>query len=194
MLAHASATRGNDAGTFAIDASSGAITVDGALDYETTTSYALTVTASHGVSTSTVAVAITVDDALDYETTTSYALTVTASHGVSTSTVAVAITVTDVVDTRPAKPTNLTATVNTAGSITLSWDDPGDDSITGYQILRRRSTEGEKTLLVYVENTGSSSTTYSDTSVTDGVRHVYRIKAINAFGLSEISDFVRVEP
>ncbi|MCY3913922.1 MAG: cadherin domain-containing protein [Chloroflexi bacterium] len=252
-------TAGNDAGDFAIDASSGAIAVDGALDYETTSSYALTVTASHGVSTSTVAVAITVTDVaeppvfgetsyafsvaedaaedaavgtvsatarangavsyaitagndsgafaidassgaitvdgtLDYETTTSYALTVTASHGVSTSTIAVAITVTDVVDTRPAKPTNLTATVNPAGSITLSWDDPDDASITGYQILRRRPTEGEKELLVYVENTGSSATTYTDTSVTDGVRHVYRIKAINAIGLSEISHFVRADP
>ena len=154
-------TAGNDAGAFAIGASSGAITVAAALDYETTTSYALTVT---------------------------------ASHGQSATTAPVAITVTDVVDTLPAKPTNLTATVNDNGSITLSWDDPADDSITGYQILRRRPSEGEKTLLVYVENTGSSATSYTDTSVTAGVRHVYRIKAINAIGLSETSHFVRIEP
>ena len=51
----------------------------------------------------------------------------------------------------PPAPTNLTATVNGDGSVTLSWEAPDDDSITGYQILRRRPTEGEDTLLVYVE-------------------------------------------
>ncbi len=36
----------------------------------------------------------------------------------------------------PLAPTNLTATVNDDGSVTLSWVAPDDDSITGYQILR----------------------------------------------------------
>jgi protocadherin Fat 4 len=55
-------TAGNTAGAFALDASTGAITVAGALDYEATASYPLTVTASHGVSTTTVTVTITVTD------------------------------------------------------------------------------------------------------------------------------------
>ncbi len=37
----------------------------------------------------------------------------------------------------PPSPTNLTATVNADGSITLTWDAPDDDPVTGYQILRR---------------------------------------------------------
>ena len=37
----------------------------------------------------------------------------------------------------PAKPTGLTGTI-THESVSLSWDDPGDASITGYQILRRQ--------------------------------------------------------
>ena len=40
------------------------------------------------------------------------------------------------------------------------------DLITGYQILRR--IEGESALSVYVENTGSMATTYTDTDVTAG--------------------------
>ena len=36
----------------------------------------------------------------------------------------------------PAKPRNLSATA-THDSVTLTWDDPGDDTITGYVILRR---------------------------------------------------------
>ena len=93
----------------------------------------------------------------------------------------------------PAKPTNLTAVVNDDGSVTLSWDAPDDESVTGYQVLRRRPTEGEKELLVYVEDTGSTATTYTDTGVTAGVRHVYRVKAINAAGVGKQSNYVRVE-
>ena len=94
----------------------------------------------------------------------------------------------------PPPPTNLTATVNADGSVTLSWDAPDDDSVTGYQVLRRRPPMGETTLEVYVDDTGNTDTTYTDRSVTADVRHVYRVKAINAAGLSEESNYVRVEP
>ena len=94
----------------------------------------------------------------------------------------------------PPKPTNLTATVNGDGHIVLSWDDPGDDSVTGYQILRRRPTQGEATLLVYVSDTGSTATTYTDMSVTAGVRHVYRVKAINNAGIGPNSNYVNPTP
>ena len=58
-------TAGNDAGAFAIDGSSGALSVAGALDYETTTAYSLTVEASAGGAAATVAVAITVTNVAD---------------------------------------------------------------------------------------------------------------------------------
>ena len=56
-------TAGNAAGAFALDATSGMLTVAGALDYETTASYALTLTASdaHG-GTATATVTVTVTD------------------------------------------------------------------------------------------------------------------------------------
>ena len=94
----------------------------------------------------------------------------------------------------PAKPTNLTATVNVDGHIVLSWTAPNDDSITGYQILRRRPSEGESVLLVYVADTQSTATTFTDTGVTAGVKHVYRVKAINAAGLSGWSNYVNPTP
>ena len=94
----------------------------------------------------------------------------------------------------PAKPTNLTATVNADGHIVLSWTAPNDDSITGYQVLRRRPSEGESALLVYVADTESTATTFTDTSVAAGVKHVYRVKAINAAGLSGWSNYVNPTP
>ena len=78
--------------------------------------------------------------------------------------------------------------------MTLSWESPDDHSVTGRQILRRRPTQGEDTLPVYVEDAGNTATEYSDLDVTPGVRHVYRVKAINPAGLSKRSIYVGVTP
>ena len=94
----------------------------------------------------------------------------------------------------PGRPENLTGTANSDGSVTLSWESPDDDSVTGYQILRRRPTQGEDTLLVYVEDTGNTATTYTDANVSAGIRHVYRVKAISTAGLSQRSNYVNVTP
>ena len=94
----------------------------------------------------------------------------------------------------PAKPRNLTGTANADGTVTLRWDAPNDDSVSGYQILRRRPREGENTLLVLVNDTGSTDTEYTDNDVTPDVGHAYRVKAINAVGLGRQSKFVNVTP
>ena len=94
----------------------------------------------------------------------------------------------------PGAPRNLTGTANADGTVTLSWDAPNDDSVAGYQILRRRPREGERTLLVHVNDTGSTATEYTDTDVTADVLHAYRVKAINAVGLSRQSNFVNMTP
>ena len=94
----------------------------------------------------------------------------------------------------PPAPTSLTATVNADGHIVLSWTAPDDDSITGYQVLRRRPGEGESALLVYVADTQSTATTFTDTGVAAGGKHVYRVKAINAAGLSGWSNYVNPTP
>ena len=94
----------------------------------------------------------------------------------------------------PGNPRNLTGTANSDGTVTLRWEAPDDDSVTGYQILRRRPREGESTLLVHVNDTGSTAAEYTDNDVTPDVLHAYRVKAINAGGLSRQSNFVNVTP
>lgn len=94
----------------------------------------------------------------------------------------------------PPAPTNLRATVNPDGSITLTWELPDDDTVTGYQILRRCPQMGEDALLILVDNTGNTGTSYTDTATTAGTRHVYRVKAINNAGTGSQSDFVRATP
>ena len=89
----------------------------------------------------------------------------------------------------PAAP-NLTGTPLTPqGQVMLVWQDPSDDSITGYQILRGPDADS---LAVIEEDTGSSATIYTDTSPPAGQTHTYAVKARNAAGLSPLSDTVTV--
>ncbi len=87
----------------------------------------------------------------------------------------------------PAAP-NLTGTPLTPeGQVMLVWQDPSDDSITGYQILRGPDADS---LAVIEEDTGSSATIYTDTSPAAGQTHTYAVKARNAAGLSPLSNTV----
>ena len=93
----------------------------------------------------------------------------------------------------PDKPTGLEAT-ESHGQVVLTWDDPGDDSITGYVILRRvrvNNTGGDFSVLV--ANTGSAATTYIDNTVAANTTYTYRIKAINEHGTSERSRWYHID-
>ena len=93
----------------------------------------------------------------------------------------------------PDQPTGLEATA-THGQVVLTWDDPGDDSITGYVILRRvrvNNTGGDFSELV--ADTGSAATTYTDATVAANTTYTYRIKAINEFGVSERSRWYHID-
>ena len=89
----------------------------------------------------------------------------------------------------PAQPTGLTADP-AFDQVGLDWDDPDDSAITGYRILRRLPAQdlpGE--FAVLLENTGSTLTSYLDTTVKPQTSYVYRVKAINAHGVSERSSW-----
>ena len=93
----------------------------------------------------------------------------------------------------PDKPTGLEAT-ESDGQVVLTWDDPGDDSITGYVILRRvrvNDTGGDFSVLV--ADTSSAATTYTDDTVAAGTTYTYRIKAINEHGVSERSSWYHID-
>ncbi len=93
----------------------------------------------------------------------------------------------------PAKPTGLTGTA-THDQVVLTWDDPGDDSITGYVILRRlRHDDPQGHFDELVADTGSTATTYTDDTVEADTDYTYRIKAINEHGVSERSRWFHVK-
>ena len=88
----------------------------------------------------------------------------------------------------PEAPTGLTNGFVFHDSVPLSWDDPDDDSITGYRILRR--TTGE--FATIEANTASQATSYTDSSVEAETSYAYRIRAINDDGESEPSNTLNV--
>ncbi len=93
----------------------------------------------------------------------------------------------------PDKPTGLEATASN-GQVVLTWDDPDDDSITGYVILRRnRDTDAEGHFNELVSDTSSAATTYTDNTVEAETRYTYRIKAINQYGASERSRWYHID-
>ena len=93
----------------------------------------------------------------------------------------------------PDKPTDLSATAS-HDQVVLTWDDPGDDTITGYVILRRvRENDVGGEFSVLVPDTGSAATTYTDHNVQANTTYTYRIKAINEHGVSERSSWFHID-
>ncbi len=101
--------------------------------------------------------------------------------------------ITIVSTTTPANPARPTIDSVTHDSVTLRWRDPGDSSITSYQVLRRNPAVHDTGEFVIIEDdTGSPNTSYTDTDVDPDTEYLYRVKARNAHGLSGWSGFVKV--
>ena len=84
----------------------------------------------------------------------------------------------------PAKPTGM-LTAASHDSVLLSWTDPGDDTITGYQVLRGPDADN---LAVLADDTGDANTSYADSSVAAETSYAYAVRARNAHGLGPQSD------
>ena len=139
------------------------------------------------------------DDTVSAETRYTYRIKAINEHGVSERSRWVHINVPAAPEPEeeqaaepPDKPRGLEATA-THDSVTLTWDDPGDDTITGYVILRRiPAVDPEGQFSELVSDTGTDATTYTDDTVSAETRYTYRIKAINEHGVSERSRWVHI--
>lgn len=90
--------------------------------------------------------------------------------------------------TAPYPPYGLDAKVTSSSSIKLTWSAGynGGSPITGYMIERESPINGGFTTIV--ENTGTTTTSYSDTGLTKGTEYNYRVSAINSIGTSSPSN------
>ena len=74
----------------------------------------------------------------------------------------------------PHAPANLSAAGGN-GQVALTWGDPKDDTITGYQY----STDGGAS---FSDITNSDKNTYTVTRLTNGVTHTLALRAVNSLG------------
>ena len=89
----------------------------------------------------------------------------------------------------PGAPTGLTATASGTSTINLTWDAPSSDggaSISGYRI--EVSPNGNSNWSNREANTGTTTTTYSHTSLSAGTTRHYRVSAINSVGTGAASN------
>ena len=127
------------------------------------------------------------DDTVEAETTYVYAIRARNTDGLGPQSDTVTVT-TPADPVLPAKPTGLIIG-SSHNSVILSWTDPDDDSITGYQILRGLDADN---LAVLTDDTGSTSTSHNDDTVEAAKEYAYAIRARNAGVLSPQSDTVTV--
>ena len=92
---------------------------------------------------------------------------------------------TPVIAGAPDAPSGLTARLDGSGGVTLTWTDPDDDAITGYRVLRGADALSMRIIL---EDTGSTSVSYTHASPAENRTHVYAVQARNAAGLSQLSN------
>ena len=149
-----------------------------ALTYEWTHDSILNITLADAASLSTTFIAPAV------HANATITFTLTASDAAANTTDSVRITITPAA-APPAIPTNLRA-APAIFSATLTWDDPNDDTITGYKILYRIPAT-QPNLHTLVNDTGSARTTYAVQNLEPGTAYIFRIIAISEHGESERS-------
>ena len=92
----------------------------------------------------------------------------------------------------PARPTGLT-TAATHEAVTMTWDDPGDDSITHYQVYRRETSEDAQGDFVLIESdTDSVEAAHTDDDVSPDTGYAYQVRAVNAHGAGRRSQHSQV--
>ena len=88
----------------------------------------------------------------------------------------------------PDAPTGLAAAAGVR-SVTLSWNDPGDSSITGYQYNVNHNATGTGNLTGWspwtaIEGSGASTTSVTFNNLAGGKEYRYHLRAVNAHGPS----------
>ncbi len=124
-----------------------------------------------------------------------YTLTATDADGNTVTSDTVDVTVNDVVE-MPAKPSGFAATAGDT-QVTLTWTDPGDATITKYQVRYKAGTDfpdDDPTTWGDIAGSGASTVTHTVTGLTNDTGYVFQIRAVNSAGVGAESDAATATP
>ena len=134
------------------------------------------------------------DTGLSTDTTYTYRVSAINLIGASApSSTASATTQNNPTATAPDSPTGLVASAGDA-QVSLSWNVPSNDggaAITGYNVYRGTTSNGEDSTPIA---TGVTSTSYTDTGLTNGQTYFYTVTAVNSVGESGQSNEASATP
>jgi hypothetical protein len=91
----------------------------------------------------------------------------------------------------PARPTNLAVTPGN-GTVTLSWTGSERGQPTSYSIYRGTNSDGEG--ITPIATVSGTTTTFTDTGLSNGTTYFYNVAASNAVGVSPDSNEVFTAP
>ncbi len=155
------------------------ITVAGASGDVTVTGASLTFTRANWNQPQTV----TVNAGTDTDTTTDAAVTLTHSaSGGGYASVTIASVVVSVAekDVAPGKPAGLAGAAGNA-SVTLSWTDPDNPTITKWQV-RRKAGSDDWGAWEDIPGSAAGTTSYEVSGLTNGTAYQFEVRAVNGAG------------
>jgi probable HAF family extracellular repeat protein len=88
----------------------------------------------------------------------------------------------------PNAPSALTGSVLSSGAVRLTWTDNSGNELT-FRIQRATGTQGT---FAFLSQVGANVTTFTDTTATAGKAYRYRVRAVNAAGVSAWSNTISV--
>jgi PKD repeat protein len=123
-----------------------------------------------------------------YTTAGTYTAKLTVTDSASppnTASSKVSISATPIAGTPPGPPTGLTATPGN-GQVALSWTPPANNggvAISGYKVYRGTTSGGETPVTTGgCSAVGGTTTSCTDTGLTNGQQYFYEVSAVNAIG------------
>ena len=139
---------------------------------------------------------VTVNAALDPDADTDPDVTLTHSasgggYG-SVSIDNVVVSVTEAVSL-PTAPTGFAAAAGN-GQVVLSWSDPSDASITGYELSHGKTGERGSAAWTAIPAAGATTVTHTVTSLDNGSEYSFRLRAVNPAGNGAETSWVTATP
>ncbi len=96
--------------------------------------------------------------------------------------------------TVPSRPSGLSAMVASSSEVVLSWSDPGDDSITGYQYQLSKNPTSLSSAVwgswTSVPSSDADTVSYKVTGLDSGTYYLFRVRAQSVGGNSRASNAV----